>query len=69
MDISQITDYLYVGAQPSGQDAERLHTLNVRLIISMAGNIRPPVALTQLPLSVLWLRTYDTIFSPFQSIN
>ncbi len=64
MDISQITDYLYVGAQPSGQDAERLRALNVRLIISMAGNIRPPEALTQPPLSVLWLRTYDTIFTP-----
>lgn len=64
MDISQITNYLYVGAQPSAQDAEQLCALNVRLIISMAGTIRPPEALTQSPLSVLWLRTYDTIFTP-----
>ena len=64
MDISQITDYLYVGAQPSAQDAEQLRALNVRLIISMAGTIHPPEALTQPPLSVLWLRTYDTIFTP-----
>ena len=64
MDISQITDYLYVGAQPSAQDAEQLRALNVRLIISMAGTIHPPEVLTQPPLSVLWLRTYDTIFTP-----
>jgi protein tyrosine phosphatase (PTP) superfamily phosphohydrolase (DUF442 family) len=64
MDISRVTDYLYVGAQPSAQDAERLHALNVRLIISMAGTMRPPKALTQPPLRLLWLRTYDTIFTP-----
>src|SRR5512136_23587 len=55
MDISQVTDYLYVGAQPSAQDAEQLHALNVRLIISMAGTIRPPKALAQPPLRLLWL--------------
>ncbi len=64
MDISQVTDYLYVGAQPSAQDAEQLHALNVQLIISMAGTIRPPAALSQPPLHLLWLRTYDTIFTP-----
>ena len=64
MDISQVTDYLYVGAQPSAQDVEQLHAMNVRLIISMAGTIRPPKALTQPPLRLLWLRTYDTIFTP-----
>jgi protein tyrosine phosphatase (PTP) superfamily phosphohydrolase (DUF442 family) len=64
MDISQVTDYLYVGAQPSAQDAEQLCALNVRLIISMVGTIRPPKALTQPPLNLLWLRTYDTIFTP-----
>ena len=64
MDISQITDYLYVGAQPSAQDAEQLHAMNVRLIISMAGTVRPPKVLTQPPLHLLWLRTYDTILTP-----
>jgi dual specificity MAP kinase phosphatase len=64
MDISQITDYLYVGAQPSATDAEQLGALNVRLIISMSGMVRPPEALTRPPLKMLWLQTFDTIFTP-----
>ena len=38
--------------------------MGIRLIISMCGTIRPPQALAQLPLQMLWLRTYDTIFTP-----
>jgi protein tyrosine phosphatase (PTP) superfamily phosphohydrolase (DUF442 family) len=64
MDISQITDYLYVGAQPSATDAEQLGALNVRLIISMSGMVRPPEALTRPPLKMLWLQTFDTILTP-----
>ena len=64
MDISQITSYLYVGGLPRTEDAETLRALNVRLIISMCGNIRPAEALTQSPFRLLWLKTYDTIFTP-----
>jgi protein tyrosine phosphatase (PTP) superfamily phosphohydrolase (DUF442 family) len=64
MDISQITDYLYVGAQPEATHADRLRALGVRLIISMRGERRPPAALAQPPLSVVWLRTFDTFFTP-----
>jgi len=62
MDISEITNYLYVGAGPEVRDAEPLLDLGVRLIISMRGEKRPPAALAQPQLQVLWLRTYDIFF-------
>ena len=64
MDISQITDYLYVGSQPKGEEAHELNELNVRLIISMIGHIRPPQEFAKPPFSLLWLRTFDTYFTP-----
>lgn len=64
MDISQITDYLYVGAQPEAAHVDDLRALGVRLIISMRGERRPPAAFAQPPLDVLWLKTYDTFFTP-----
>ena len=64
MDISQITDYLYVGGLPRAEDAQILNDLDVRLVISMVGNIRPDRELSQQPFRLLWLRTYDSIFTP-----
>ena len=64
MDISQITDYLYVGAQPNAAHADELRALDVRLIISMRGERRPPATFSQPPFSVLWLKTYDTFLTP-----
>lgn len=64
MDISRITDYLYIGGLPHPEDAEALHALNIRLIISMCGDIGPAKVLTQPPFRLLWLRTFDTPFTP-----
>ncbi len=64
MNISQITEYLYVGGQPKAEDAEKLQALDVRLIISMAGNIWPPKVFTQPPFNLLWLRTFDSFLTP-----
>lgn len=64
MDISQITDYLYVGAQPEAAHADQLHALDVRLIISMRGEARPPRAFAQPPFQVVWLKTFDTFLTP-----
>ena len=66
MDISQINDYLYVGGQPEVEHTEQLSALGVRLIISMRGEKRPALVFGQPPLSLLWLRTYDTIFTPIR---
>jgi len=64
MDISQITDYLFVGGQPDSAHADELNRLGVRLIISMCGEVRPPVVFEHEPFQVLWLRTFDTLFTP-----
>ena len=64
MNISQITDYLYISGQPEAQDAAKLESLGIRLIISMVGTKRPPQTLTCPPFEALWLRTYDTFLTP-----
>jgi dual specificity MAP kinase phosphatase len=64
MDISPITDYLFVGAQPHARDAEQLKALGITLIISMRGSRGPVKALTQPPLNMLWLRSFDTPLTP-----
>ncbi len=64
LDISQITDYLYVGAQPRAEHAPELRERDVRLIISMIGTARPATALGEPPFRLLWLRTYDFFLTP-----
>lgn len=64
MNISQITDYLYISGQPRAGDAPLLAELNVSLVISMVGHIRPPQVYRQPPFQALWLRTYDTFLTP-----
>ena len=64
MDISPITDYLYVGAQPEARHAAQLREMGVRLIINMRAESRPPAAFAEPPLRVLWLRTYDIFLLP-----
>lgn len=64
MDISAITDYLYVGGQPAHTECEDLGALNVGLVINMRGESKPHFAFGTPPLSVLWLRTYDFFLTP-----
>ena len=66
MDISEITDYLYVGAQPAHTSAADLGALNVGLVINMRAESKPHAVFSAPPLSVLWLRTYDFILAPIQ---
>jgi protein-tyrosine phosphatase len=64
LDISQITDYLYVAAQPRAEHAAELRARDVRLIISMIGTARPPASFGKPPFRLLWLRTYDSFLTP-----
>lgn len=64
MDISSITPYLYVGAQPEADQAPDLCALNIGLVISMRAETRPHAAFNTAPLRSLWLRTYDVFFLP-----
>lgn len=64
MDISEITDYLYVGGQPAHTACGDLGALDVGLVINMRAESQPHAAFSAPPLSVLWLRTYDFFLTP-----
>ena len=64
MDISQITDYLFVGAEPCQDDIREILAQNVRLVISMRGERRPHRAFGESPLDSLWLPSFDTFLTP-----
>ncbi len=67
-DISKVTDYLYVGSKMGKEDADELKGLNFNLIISMIGQMAPDKIYTLPPFKTLWIKTYDTFFTPI-SIN
>jgi protein tyrosine phosphatase (PTP) superfamily phosphohydrolase (DUF442 family) len=70
MDISQITDSLFIGRQPSPADYERLRELGIRLIINMRFLRGPqpdapsPASTPPQPISTLWLRSIDSPLFP-----
>jgi prolyl-tRNA editing enzyme YbaK/EbsC (Cys-tRNA(Pro) deacylase)/protein tyrosine phosphatase (PTP) superfamily phosphohydrolase (DUF442 family) len=66
MDISAITPDLYVGSQPDAAHAEDLGALNIGLVINMRAELRPQPVYAAPPFSSLWLRTYDTFFTPIR---
>lgn len=63
MDISQITDYLYIAAHPGAEEARAIEEFNVRLIINMIFH-RPADVYRHPPFRLLTLRTFDSIFLP-----
>ena len=64
IDISNATDYLYVGSRVGKEHADELKALNFNLIISMIGQMPPDEIYTLPPFKTLWIKTYDTFFSP-----
>jgi len=63
-DISKVTDYLYVGSRIVKENADELKVLNFNLIISMIGQMAPDKIYTLPPFKTLWIKTYDTFFTP-----
>ena len=63
-DISKVTDYLYVGSRVGKEDADELKALNFSLIISMIGQMPPDEIYSLPPFKTLWIKTYDTFFTP-----
>jgi hypothetical protein len=59
MDISQITENLYIASRIRTGDLEAVLRLEPGLIISMIVQRRPPKVLAAAGLDVLWLRTFD----------
>ena len=64
IDISKVTDYLYVGSKVGKEQADALKLLNFNLIISMIGQMPPDEVYTLPPFKTLWIKTYDTFFIP-----
>ena len=64
MDYSCITDDLFIGTTPSLSDYDHLRELDVRLVINMRIEHRLTPDPKLPPLSILWLRTFDSPFLP-----
>ncbi len=64
MDLSQITEDLFIGPMPTIADYDLLHSLGVRLVLNMRFSRRLPEGLAQPPMEVLWLRSLDNPFFP-----
>lgn len=64
IDISKITEYLYVGSCMREEHAGELKVLKFGLIISMIGQLKPHEVYRKEPFNTLWIRTYDTFFTP-----
>ena len=67
MDVSQITNLLYIAAHPKAEHADEIQAMNVRLILNMIF-IRPAEVYRQPPFQMVTLRSFDSIFLPI-SIN
>jgi protein tyrosine phosphatase (PTP) superfamily phosphohydrolase (DUF442 family) len=64
MDISQITDVLYLGKTPAGRDYDLLRSLGVRLVINMRVEKRPAPDLHLPWMATLWLPSFDSPLIP-----
>jgi protein tyrosine phosphatase (PTP) superfamily phosphohydrolase (DUF442 family) len=60
MDLSEITDNLFIGTTPRNDETKLLHDLGVRLVINMRFEKRPPQQPHDLPIKFLWLPTIDS---------
>ncbi|HLE14504.1 MAG TPA: dual specificity protein phosphatase [Anaerolineales bacterium] len=63
LDVSQITDYLYISGWPRSHHTIDLQALNIRLILSMHW-MRPHKSLGHPPQKLLWLPTFDNPLLP-----
>jgi protein-tyrosine phosphatase len=60
MNLSKITDTLFIGDTPHRDEYDTLRDLGVRLVINMRFEKRPARDLHQPPLHFLWLPTVDS---------
>ena len=64
MDVSQITENLFIGTTPEPADDNRLRELGVTLVINMRFERRPYPDSHNPPMQRLWLPTFDTPLIP-----
>ncbi|UCD99212.1 MAG: dual specificity protein phosphatase family protein [Chloroflexota bacterium] len=63
MDISKVTENLYIAAHPKADQADVIRSLGVRLILNMIF-FRPADVYRKPPFRMVTLRTFDSIFLP-----
>jgi hypothetical protein len=70
MNLSKITDTLFIGDTPSREEYDTLRGLGVGLVINMRFEKRPARDLHQPPLHLLWLPTVDSpgLLIPIRSL-
>lgn len=66
LDISKITDYLYVGSRIGKEHADDIKLHKFDLIISMIAQIPLDEVYTLAPFKSLWIKTYDSMFFPIE---
>lgn len=64
MNLSQITNDLFIGNMPSPGDYDRLRELGVQLIINMRFSRGPQPDSHHQPIYTLWLRSIDSPLFP-----
>lgn len=64
MNVSKITDQLYIGTTPKASDYELLHQLGVKLVINMRFGLPPRRDQHIPPMRSLWLPLIDSPFTP-----
>ena len=64
MNISEITENLWIGTTPDNSDFDLLRRLGVKLVINMRLVHRPSRDLGKPSLNFLWLRTIDSPIIP-----
>lgn len=64
LDISKITEYLYVGSKIGPEHLEELKLQKFNLIISMIGELEPAPVYMLPPFKTIWIRTFDTFLTP-----
>ncbi len=64
MNYSKITNYLYVGTPPKGDDFSTLHDMGVDFVINMVMASPPRRDPHSPPIKVLWLPTIDSPLFP-----
>ncbi len=64
VDISKITDNLYVGAHLLSDYVDEIKLLKFDLIISMIAQVAPHEIYTLPPFKTIWIKTYDNFFFP-----
>lgn len=64
MNYSRITDYLYIGTTPKGEDYALLHELGVSLVINTRFGAPPRRDPLSPPIRSMWLPVIDSPFIP-----